>query len=212
MTQPRMEPRSPRPLVNSVPIRPMNFMTNHKSSKFIIHSDSKLYRMKIKNASTSLITRVLVKMHTLSKSNSIIFIWKPNHIGIHWNETVDKAAKKKKALLADTSNTKIPYTDLKSIINKFILKWQKSWNNEIQNKLHCIQDNIGEWPTGYRRNRKKVILTRLRINHTHITHSNFQIKEDTLICSTSKVYLSQTHSHELWQVETNSPKIRRQAT
>ena len=33
----------------------------------------------------------------------------------------------KKAFLADISNTKIPYTDLKPIINKFIFKkWQKN--------------------------------------------------------------------------------------
>ena len=67
---------------------------------------------------------------------------------------------KKKALLANTSNTKIPYTDLKPIINKFILKkWQKSWNDQTQNKLHCIQDTIDEWPAGYRRSRGNTLQT-----------------------------------------------------
>ena len=37
------------------------------------------------------------------------------------------------------SNTKIPYTDLKLLINKFIIKkWQKSWDDQTQNKLHHI--------------------------------------------------------------------------
>ena len=50
----------------------------------------------------------------------------------------------KKLLLADISNTKIPHTDLKPI-KKFILKiWQKSWDDQTLNKLHCIQDTIGK--------------------------------------------------------------------
>ena len=58
-------------------------------------------------------------MNTFSKNNSSIPILIPSHIGIHGNERVDKATKK--CILADIYKTKIPYTDLKSIINKFIL-------------------------------------------------------------------------------------------
>ena len=77
------------------------------------------------------------------------------------------------AFLADVSNAKIPYTELKPIINKFIHnKWQKWWDNQIHNKLHYIQDTIGEWPAGYRRNRIEVILRWLCIGQTHITNSH----------------------------------------
>ena len=55
-------------------------------------------------------------MNTLSKNDSIILTWIPSHIGIYGNERIEKATKK--ALLADLPNTKIPYTDLKLIINK----------------------------------------------------------------------------------------------
>ena len=33
-------------------------------------------------------------------------------------------------------------------------------------------------PAGYRRNRKEVIISRLRIGHTHITHSHFLKGDD----------------------------------
>ena len=98
----------------------MDIIANHKSSKFIIYSDSKsvLQALQSKNSSTPLITRLLDKMNTLSKNNSIILTWIPSHIGILVNE---------RALQTRISNTKIPYTDLKPLINKFILKkWQKS--------------------------------------------------------------------------------------
>ena len=90
----------------------------------------------------------------------------------------------KKALQTHISNTKIPYTDLKPLINKFILKkWPKSWDDQTHNKLHHIQDTIGEWPAGYRSS----------IGHTHITHSHLLKGEDSPVCSTCKVPLTVKH-------------------
>ena len=79
----------------------------------------------------------------------------------------------KKELLSYISNTKIPYADLKRIINKFILKkWQNSWDDQTQNKLHIIHN----WLTCFRRNRKELILSR-----------------PSPICSTCKVTLTIKH-------------------
>ena len=74
----------------------MDIIANHKSSKFIIYSDSKsvLQALQSKNSSTPLITRLLNKMNTLSKNNSIILTWIPSHIGIQGNDRADRAAKK----------------------------------------------------------------------------------------------------------------------
>ena len=100
----------------------------------------------------------------------------------------------KKEFQTRISNTKIPYTDLRPLINKFILKkWQKSWDDQTQNKLHHIQDTIGEWPASYRRNRK-VIISRLRIGHTHITHSHLLKGEDSPSMSNMQ---STSHSQTL---------------
>ena len=149
----------------------MNIVANHKASKFIIYTDSKSVLLALQNRDTSspLITKLLNKLNTLSKNNNIIFTWIPSHISIQGNEKADKAAKK--PLQIDMCKSKIPYTDLKPTIKKFISdKWQKSWDNQTQNKLHEIQEAIG-----YRR---EVILARLRIGHTHITHSHLLKGED----------------------------------
>ena len=173
----------------------MNIIANHKASKFIIYTDSKSVLLALQNRDTSspLITKLLNKLNTLSKNNNIIFTWIQSHIGIQGNEKADKAAKK--ALQIDMCKSKIPYTDLKPTIKKFISdKWQKSWDNQTQNKLHEIQEAIGEWPTGYRSiRREEVILARLRIGHTHITHSHLLKGEDTPVCPSCKVQLTTKH-------------------
>ena len=173
----------------------MNIIANHKSSKFIIYSDSKsvLQALKSKNSSTPLITRLLDKINTLAKNNTIILTWIPSHIGIQGNERADRAAKK--ALQTRISNKKIPYTDQKPLINKFIInKWEKSWGDQTQNKLHHIQNIIGKWLADYRRNRKEeVIISRLRICHTYIIHSHLLKGEDSPVCLTCKVPLTVKH-------------------
>ena len=73
----------------------MNIIVNHKPSKFIIYSDFKsvLQALQNKDSSTPLITRLLDKMNTLSKNNSIILTWIPSHIGIQGNERADSCKK-----------------------------------------------------------------------------------------------------------------------
>ena len=74
----------------------VNILANPKSSKFIIYSDSKsvLQALQNKDSSTPLITRLLDKMNTQSKNNSIILTWISSHIGIQGNERADKTSKK----------------------------------------------------------------------------------------------------------------------
>ena len=122
------------------------------------------------------IQNLFEKCHELIAKKEIVLCWIPSHIllGILWNEMVDQQAKRSLSLqpLQPTS-FKIPFSNFKPSINKYILEeWQTSWNNSIGNKLLDIKPTIGEYQSVVQNIRKEeVILARLRLGHTRVTHS-----------------------------------------
>ena len=128
------------------------------------------------------ILKLLTQIHELQASE-VVFCWVPGHIGITGNEKADRAAKS--ALSLDPCDFKVPFTDFKPLLSAFVTsKWQTAWNECTTNKLHSIQPKLGEWPPGYKINtrRDEVVITRLRIGHTHLTHSYLLKREDQPFC------------------------------
>ena len=83
---------------------------------------------------------------------------------------VDKQAKT--SLSLEPTSFKIPFSNFKPSINKYILKeWQTSWNNSIGKKLLDIKPTIGEYQSVVRNIGKEVVLARLRLGHTRVTYS-----------------------------------------
>ena len=83
---------------------------------------------------------------------------------------VDQQAKT--SLSLEPTSFKIPFSNVKPPINKYIWdKWQTSWNNSIGNKLLDIKQTIGEYQSVVRNIRKEVNLALLRLGHTRVTHA-----------------------------------------
>ena len=143
------------------------------NNKYIIFSDS-LSVLKAMNHTSSKnpqIQKLLEKCHELLAYKEIALCWIPSHIGIQGNEMVDKQAKT--SLSLEPTSFKIPFSNFKPSINKYILEeWQTSWNNSIGNKLLDIKPTIGEYQSVVRNfRREEVVLARLRLGHTRVTHS-----------------------------------------
>ena len=50
--------------------------------------------------------------------------------------------------------------------------WQERWDEEVDNKLHAIMPQIDEkYHSGCTNRKDEVIINRLRIGHTRLTHS-----------------------------------------
>ena len=78
---------------------------------------------------------------------------------------VDKQAKT--SLSLEQTSFKISFSNFKPSISKYILEeWQTSWNNSIGIKLLDINQYRSVVP-----NIRKVVLARLRLGHTRVTHS-----------------------------------------
>ena len=76
------------------------------------------------------------------------------------------------------------------VVKKFMTsflhtKWQQQWNISIHNKLYQIQPTLGEWRPAFRKSRREqVVLSRLRIGHTRLTHSFILKPEPQPLCLT----------------------------
>ena len=142
-----------------------------------------------------LIVNLLEKLSRLCERADIVFCWLPSHVGISGNEEADKAAKD--ALSLDILPSKVPFNDFKPLINNFIQNvWQQSWSDPANqnNKLVNIKPGRGEWLPGLRTNRREeIILARLRIGHSYITHSYLPKGEEELQCIPCNALLTIKH-------------------
>ena len=120
--------------------------------------------------------RILSIYHTLSINKvSVIFIWAPSHIGLDGSDKVDRAAKIATKLPKITNTTQVPASDLKIYYkNKILVQWETEWKNQTMsaNKLLQIKPFPRIWSSSNRKSRhEEIVITRLRIGHTKLTHS-----------------------------------------
>ncbi|KAI5708290.1 hypothetical protein M8J77_019886 [Diaphorina citri] len=67
---------------------------------------------------------------------------------------------------------------------QLLTEWQNQWNHiPNTNKLKAIKPTIEYWATSNQNKRfQEVILTRMRIGHTRITHNHLFTKTDPPLC------------------------------
>ena len=153
------------------------YYSTSKGQRYIIYSDSTsvLFSFKQLWPPHPLVQEVqdwLVLLHSRKRAK-VCFCWVPGHVGIVGNEAADKASKSAAAGLQQPSAVSIPHGDFKEIIHAHVMKnWQQRWSSLRDNtKLKGIHPQIKKWDSSNCPNRRDgVILTRLRIGHTRVTH------------------------------------------
>ena len=99
----------------------------------------------------------MLKHHEISSSKTVIYCWIPSHIGIYGNEKVDKNAKESLNL--------------------------DFWNETPFNKLKEIEPIVNHHRLVPKLSRREeIVLARLRIGHTRLTHSCLLKREERPYC------------------------------
>jgi ribonuclease HI len=179
-------------------VNALEHISRAPNNQFILFSDSMSALQAIANSDVDhpLTLDVLEKHHTLNtKGKQIIFCWLPSHIGIAGNSKADEAAKA--TLQLPTAAGKIPYTDLKPRITSYIQdEWQRFWDSQTNNKLHAIKDKIPARGTSTRTQlsrKDQIIINRLQIGHTRLTHAYIRQGEELPICIPCQEQLTVEH-------------------
>ena len=141
--------------------------------RFVIFSDSMsaLQAIESQESKNPLVNRVVQTCQEIL-SKFITFCWIPSHRDITGNEYADRAAKYVLSK-AQPAHFVLPCTDVFINIQPFVSSlWQKRWDKEVGNKLHAIMPQIDDkYYSGCTNRKDEVIINRLRIGHTRLTHS-----------------------------------------
>ena len=141
--------------------------------KFLIFSDSLSLIQSIKNecVENPIITSIFKELWLIEEQGKeVVFCWVPGHCGIDGNEQADQAAKE--ALEQEVTPITIPFTDKIPYVKSHLSNaWQMKWDRMTNNKLQQIKPKIGPPFLVKTCRRDQVVLNRIRIGHSRLTHS-----------------------------------------
>ncbi|XP_066907144.1 uncharacterized protein [Halyomorpha halys] len=160
-----------------------NIPINCPRSVICSDSESALKSLQDPFSTHPLIIELKQHLKTLTKMGCrVLFLWLPGHCGITGNEKADSQARLaiKTGQVVTSSICKDVISGIKEIGWQ---EWQDEWFTMRDNKLRMVQQTVKR-PT---RNlnllrREDVVLTRLRIGHTRLTHGHLMKKENAPTC------------------------------
>lgn len=126
--------------------------------------------------------------------NQPTFMFVPSHIGIYGNESADQAAKQavqnpERCITED----QVTQSDFKKHIKEIVWRqWENKWLSG-EAKLKEIKPSTKLRLPMPKDRRSQVIISRLRIGHTYLTHSYLINRQDPPVCEECQTALTTRH-------------------
>lgn len=151
-----------------------------------------LENMYAEHPAISIVQEYITMLHEINKE--VLLIWAPGHSGIVGNELADKAAKSALTLPIPAKTIVTP-SDLALPLKENIKRnWQTMWEESPPSKLKNIKTSVKAWKSSERDSRREeVVITRLRIGHSRLTHEHLITKEEPPKCTQCRDQLSAQH-------------------
>ena len=169
----------------------LHYINGEENCKFIIHTESSLIIDSIisKNVKKTLISKIIDLLFLLKNKNFEVILCLNSSINIEASLNAKKACE-----LINFNQTRVLYDKFIKKINQIIKsEWNEEWKI-LNTKLHNTRQNIFELNPAILLPRKsQKIITRLRIGHTHLTHSYLINKEQRSLCNFCDCYVSTEH-------------------
>lgn len=155
-------------------------------NKNIIYTDSKSAIEAISNFKNKDPLINSIKANLISAQNNdieIVLAWIPSHVNIDGNEKADLAAREG-ALTTLDPNTPVSLHDLKKfLIKQSKIMWNQKWLENPPQKLHQVRENLlTDYPPKLNNRKNQVVLSRIRIGHTNLTHIHLITKDPQNKC------------------------------
>uniref|UniRef100_A0A6P7F9A6 Uncharacterized protein LOC114327050 n=1 Tax=Diabrotica virgifera virgifera TaxID=50390 RepID=A0A6P7F9A6_DIAVI len=121
---------------------------------------------------------------------NVNFVWIPSHIGIAGNQEVDSLAKLAVLSTEAVEIRSIPHLDVEPVIKNLVINaWRTKWNQSTS-KLREVKHSILPWKSTPNKRLHQIILSRLRIGQTAITHEHLLESEVKLQCYVCDIVLN----------------------
>ena len=177
----------------------LHYLRSNEHNNVTIFSDSKSALQAIANIYNDhpIVKEIHALIIEVGSRINIKLCWVPSHVEILGNERADKLATQA-AANQDISPLRIPHTDFCSILKlKVRNAWKQSWLNipPANNKLRRIKEDVQDWGLCFPKQRRlEVVLCRLRIGHTKLTHGHLMQGRPTNECETCGQRLTLEHA------------------
>lgn len=173
----------------------IQLLRTRNETNIIIFTDSmsSIDALKNLNCKNQLVNQIQDELVDLSAQKCIKLCWVPGHSGIVGNELADSLANLARDLNYFENSIQIPHNFVNTIKANVWQKWDAVWSNLLNNKMRLIQPSTQIHTYENLSRKDQVVITRIKIGHTLITHKHYFNREPPPICQDCNTQFTINH-------------------